>query len=173
MKRRTASEHMPATAHPRYLQNGYEDDEYEMSRSGRWSTCPNINSYVWMPYYIGSDWMPYANGRWVWNPFYGYTWASYDTCGWFTHHYGRWQWDSQFGWYWIPGYHWSPAWVSWFWDDSYYGWCPLSWWNRPVVIINNRWDRHYDYRHGIPHIPVPPSSSGRMNSRPPTRSAWP
>ncbi len=75
---------------------------------------------------------------------------SYDNCGWFTHHYGRWQWDYSFGWYWIPGYHWSPAWVSWFGDDSYYGWCPLSWWNRPVVVINNRWDRNYDYRHGIP-----------------------
>ena len=94
--------------------------------------------------------MPYANGRWVWNPYYGYTWDSYDNCGWFTHHYGRWQWDYSSGWYWLPGYHWSPAWVSWFGDNNYYGWCPLSWWNRPVVVINNRWDRNYDYRRGIP-----------------------
>lgn len=134
----------------RYLQSGYEDTEYEMSRSGRWSYMPEYSSYAWMPYNAGPDWMPYANGRWVWNPFYGYTWVSYDSCGWFTHHYGRWQWDYSFGWYWIPGYHWSPAWVSWFGDSNYYGWCPLSWWNRPVVVINNRWDRHYDYRHGIP-----------------------
>jgi hypothetical protein len=95
--------------------------------------------------------MPYANGRWVYNPYYGNVWTSYDNCGWFTHHYGRWHWDYARGWYWIPSYHWSPAWVSWFWDNDYYGWCPLSWWNRPIVIINNRWDRNYDHHRGIPH----------------------
>jgi hypothetical protein len=134
----------------RYLQSGYEDTEYEMSRSGRWSYMSDFNSYAWVPYNTNSDWMPYANGRWVWNPYYGYVWTSYDTCGWFTHHYGRWQWDYSMGWYWIPSYHWSPAWVSWFGNDHYYGWCPLSWWNRPVIVINNRWDRNYDYRHGMP-----------------------
>ena len=135
----------------RYLQSGYEDYEYEMSRSGRWSYMSEFNSYAWIPYNANSDWMPYANGRWVWNPYYGYVWISYDTCGWFTHHYGRWHWSYTCGWYWIPSYHWSPAWVSWFGNDHYYGWCPLSWWNRPVIIINNHWDRHYDYRRGIPH----------------------
>ncbi|MBU4267253.1 MAG: hypothetical protein KJ808_00140 [Acidobacteria bacterium] len=135
----------------RYLQNGYEDTEYEMSRSGRWSYMSEFNSYAWIPYNTHANWMPYANGRWVWNPYYGYTWISYDTCGWFTHHYGRWHWSYSFGWHWLPGYHWSPAWVSWFGNDHYYGWSPLSWWNRPVVIINNRWDRNYDYRRGIPH----------------------
>ncbi len=133
-----------------YLQNGYEDDEYELSRSGRWVYMNDYHSNVWIPYSIGSEWRPYSNGRWVWSPDYGYTWASYEPWGWFTHHYGRWQWDPNYSWYWIPGYHWSPAWVSWFWDDSYYGWCPLSWWNTPVVIIGNHWDRHYDYHRGIP-----------------------
>jgi hypothetical protein len=135
----------------RYLQSGYEDYEYEMSRSGRWSYMSDFNSYVWTPYYSNANWMPYANGRWVYNPYYGYVWTSYDNCGWFTHHYGRWQWDYAIGWYWIPAYHWSPAWISWFGDNDYYGWCPLSWWNRPVIVINNHWDHHYDYRHGIPH----------------------
>ncbi|TFG74630.1 MAG: hypothetical protein E4H23_11760, partial [Chrysiogenales bacterium] len=135
----------------RYLQNGYEDTEYEMSRSGRWSYMSEFRSYAWIPYNTNSNWMPYANGRWVWNPYYGYTWISYDTCGWFTHHYGRWHWSYSFGWHWLPGYHWSPAWVSWFGNDQYYGWSPLSWWNRPVVIINNSWNRNYDYRRGIPH----------------------
>ncbi len=135
----------------RYLQSGYEDYEYEMSRAGRWSYMSDFSSYVWIPYHTGADWRPYANGRWVWHPYYGYVWSSYDTCGWFTHHYGRWHWNYSHGWYWIPSYHWSPAWVSWFWDDYYYGWSPLSWWNRPIVIINNRWDRHYNYHRGIPH----------------------
>ena len=135
----------------RYLQGGYEDYEYEMSRSGRWTYMSDYNSYVWSPYHAGPDWRPYANGRWVWNPYYGYVWTSYDTCGWFTHHYGRWHWNYNSGWYWIPSYHWSPAWVSWFGNDYYYGWSPLSWWNRPVIIVNNRWDRHFDYHRGIPH----------------------
>jgi hypothetical protein len=139
------------TGTSRYLQSGYEDYEYEMSRAGRWSYMSDFNSYVWTPYYSNADWMPYANGRWVYNPYYGYVWTSYDNCGWFTHHYGRWQWDYASGWYWIPGYHWSPAWVSWFGDNDYYGWCPLSWWNRPVIVINNRWDHNYNYRHGMPH----------------------
>ena len=133
-----------------YLQNGYEDDEYELSRSGRWVYMNDYHSNVWIPYSIGSEWRPYSNGRWVWSPYYGYTWVSHEPWGWFTHHYGRWQWDPNYSWYWIPGYHWSPAWVSWFGDDSYYGWCPLSWWNTPVVIIGNHWDRQYDYRRGIP-----------------------
>ncbi|MBN2346609.1 MAG: hypothetical protein JXO51_09500 [Candidatus Aminicenantes bacterium] len=135
----------------RYLKGGYEDYEYEMTRAGRWTYMSDYNSYVWIPYRTGIDWMPYSNGRWVWHPYYGYVWSSYDTCGWFTHHYGRWHWSLGHGWYWIPSYHWSPAWVSWFWNDHYYGWCPLSWWNRPIVIINNRWDRHYNYHRGIPH----------------------
>ncbi|HSQ34355.1 MAG TPA: DUF6600 domain-containing protein, partial [Candidatus Binatia bacterium] len=134
----------------RYLQSGYEDYEYEMSRSGRWSYMSEFNSYVWTPYYGDSDWMPYSNGRWVYHPFYGHVWTSYDSCGWFTHHYGRWHWSYTGGWYWIPAYRWSPAWVSWFWDNDYYGWCPLSWWNRPVVIVNNYWDRNYNHHRGIP-----------------------
>jgi len=135
----------------RYLQSGYEDNEYEMSRAGRWSYMSDFNSYGWIPYNTGSDWRPYSNGRWVWNPHYGYVWTSYDTCGWFTHHYGRWHWSTNQGWCWLPSYHWSPAWVSWFGNDHYYGWSPLSWWNRPIIIINNHWDRRYDYRRGIPH----------------------
>ena len=55
----------------RYLQSGYEDYEYEMSRSGRWSYMSDFNSYVWTPYYSNANWMPYANGRWVYNPYYG------------------------------------------------------------------------------------------------------
>jgi hypothetical protein len=71
--------------------------------------------------------------------------------GYFTDHYGRWQWDNHYGWYWYPGYHWSPAWVYWFGDNDYYGWCPLSRWNRPVIVINNRWQRNHNYRRdGIP-----------------------
>ena len=135
----------------RYLDEGYEDYEYELSRSGRWRYSNNFNTYIWIPYNIGSSWRPYYHGRWVWNPYYGNVWSSYDSWGWYTHHYGRWHWDVGFGWHWIPGYRWSPAWVSWFWNDHHYGWTPLSWWNRPIVIYNNHWHRGYRYRHGVPY----------------------
>ena len=133
-----------------YLDSGYEEYEHELSRNGRWRYNDTYNTNIWIPYNVGDDWRPYYYGRWVWNPFYGYTWCSFDSWGYFTHHYGRWQWDPFYHWYWIPGYHWSPAWVSWFWDDYYYGWCPLSWWNRPVIVYNGHWWRNYHYRHGIP-----------------------
>ena len=135
----------------RYLDEGYEDYEYELSRNGRWRYSSDFHTNIWIPYNIGSSWRPYNNGRWVWNPHYGNVWSSYDNWGWYTHHYGRWNWDAGFGWHWIPGYRWSPAWVSWFWDDNYYGWSPLSWWNRPIVIYNNRWHRNYNYRQGVPY----------------------
>ncbi len=135
----------------RYLSHGYEDYEYELSRNGRWVYNNSCREYTWIPYNIGTNWRPYYHGRWNWNPFYGYVWTSYDSWGYFTHHYGRWEWDSYYGWYWLPGYHWSPAWVYWFWDNDYYGWCPVSRWNRPVIIINNHWNRNHDYhRNGIP-----------------------
>jgi hypothetical protein len=86
----------------RYLANGYEDYEYELSRSGRWVYNNSCREYTWIPYNIGSSWRPYYRGRWNWNPFYGYVWTSYDSWGYFTHHYGRWEWDPYYGWYWIP-----------------------------------------------------------------------
>jgi hypothetical protein len=40
--------------------------------------------------------------------------------------------------------------VSWFWDDYYYGWGPLSRGNRPVVVYDGHWWRDYRYRQGVP-----------------------
>ncbi|MCP5053251.1 MAG: hypothetical protein GY940_39160 [bacterium] len=134
----------------RYLDEGYEEYEYELSRNGRWRFDGTYGRYVWIPYSTGDDWRPYYRGRWVWTPFYGYVWMSYDSWGYFTHHYGRWHWSSSLRWHWIPGYRWSPAWVSWFGDSSYYGWCPLSWWNQPVIVYNGRWWRNWRYGRGIP-----------------------
>lgn len=134
----------------RYLDRGYEDYEYELSRSGRWIYHTTYREYIWIPYNIGTDWYPYYHGRWLWTPYYGYFWCSYDPWGYFTHHYGRWHWDSFYGWHWWPGYRWSPAWVYWFGDSYYYGWCPLSRWNRPVIVLNKRWIRNYNHRRGIP-----------------------
>lgn len=134
----------------RYLQRGYEDTEYELTRRGRWRYNSSYSTYIWIPYNVGYDWRPYYNGRWVYTPYYGYVWYSYDTWGSYTYHYGRWQYNSFWGWYWIPGYRWSPAWVSWGYSGNYYGWTPLSYYNRPVIVINKRWLKNYNYRNGIP-----------------------
>ena len=133
----------------RYLDEGYSDYEYELSRYGRWQFNSTYNRHIWIPHHLMSGWRPYYHGRWVWNPYYGYVWTSYDPWGWFTHHYGRWHWDLGMGWYWIPGYRWSPAWVAWYWGDTYYGWSPLSYWNRPIFVHNRRWDRRYRYWRGL------------------------
>jgi hypothetical protein len=133
-----------------YLDEGYEEYEYELSRSGKWHYNSTYGTNIWVPYNVGSDWRPYYHGRWVWSPHYGYVWNSFDSWGFFTHHYGRWHWDPIYHWCWVPGYRWSPGWVSWFWDDNYYGWSPMSWWNRPIVVYNGRWWRNYNYRRGVP-----------------------
>ncbi len=134
----------------RYLDEGYEEYEYELSRSGKWYYNTTYRTNIWVPNNVGSDWRPYYHGRWVWSPHYGYVWNSFDSWGFFTHHYGRWHWDPFYHWCWIPGYRWSPGWVSWFWDDTYYGWSPMSWWDRPIVVYNGRWWRNYNYRRGVP-----------------------
>jgi hypothetical protein len=125
--------------------------EYELGSAGRWRFESAYNSYIWIPYNPGISWRPYFQGRWIYHPDYGMVWTSYDSWGWCTHYYGRWQWDPYIGWYWIPGKHWSPAWVSWSWTDQYYGWCPLSIWNKPVIVINNQWIRDYQYNTGFPY----------------------
>ena len=134
----------------RYLDRGYEDYEYELSRSGRWRYSSTYGSNIWIPYNVGNNWRPYYNGRWVWTPYYGYYWYSYDPWNSFTYHYGRWHYDHFWGWHWLPGYRWSPAWVGWCYSGSYYGWTPLSRYNRPVIVINKRWLKNYRYRDGIP-----------------------
>jgi len=121
-----------------YLPAEYADYEYELADSGDWA-YENSYGYVWVPRHTYSDWRPYYDGRWSWYPIIGWTWISYEPWGWCTSHYGRWGWGLNLGWYWIPYRHWywGPAWVHWYWDMDYIGWCPLGYYNYPLVIINN------------------------------------
>jgi len=131
-----------------YLPAEYADYESELNDYGRW-TYEDSYGYVWVPTVSYMDWRPYYNGRWVWYPIIGWTWVSYEPWGWCTYHYGRWGWRHSLGWYWIPHRHWNwgPAWVHWWHGYDYYGWCPLSYYNYPAVIVNNyfydRYDRGY------------------------------
>ncbi len=128
-----------------YLPADYSDYEYELSSYGRWAyEAPYGN--VWVPTISDYDWRPYYNGRWVWYPIIGWTWVSYEPWGWCTSHYGRWGWRFGLGWYWIPQNHWGwgPAWVHWYHGNDHYGWCALSYYDRPAVILNNHFYDRYD-----------------------------
>jgi hypothetical protein len=127
-----------------YLPAEYADYETELSDSGSWSYEPDYGN-VWVPRTTYVDWRPYHDGRWVWYPIIGWTWVSSEPWGWCTSHYGRWGWRFGLGWYWIPMRHWGwgPAWVHWHWDRDYVGWCPLSYYNYPGVLIGNRFYDRY------------------------------
>ncbi len=126
-----------------YLPEEIREYEPELSANGRW-VYERPYGYVWVPVVARADWLPYFYGRWVWYPRLGWTWVSAEPWGWVVYHYGRWHWRPGLGWYWIPTVHWGPAWVHWYWDGEVVAWCPLSYWNRPVVIINNYFYDRYD-----------------------------
>ena len=128
-----------------YLPSEISEYEEELDRNGHW-VYERPYGNVWVPNVTYSDWRPYLYGRWVWYPVIGWTWVPYESWGWSVYHYGRWHWRFGLGWYWIPRHHWRPAWVHWWWDGDYIGWAPLSWYNRPVLVVNNVFYDRYDDR---------------------------
>lgn len=131
----------------RYLPDELYEYETELAYNGRWR-YESPYGYVWIPSVRYTSWRPYHYGRWVWYPIIGWTWVSSHSWGWATSRYGRWHWGTSLGWYWIPTRRWGPAWVHWHNGYDYLGWSPLSYWNRPVVIVNNHFygrnnDRYY------------------------------
>jgi hypothetical protein len=132
-----------------YLPEEIREYEPELSSYGRW-VYERPYGYVWVPTVAYVDWRPYLLGRWVWYPRIGWTWVSAEPWGWAAYHYGRWHWRLGLGWYWIPTVHWGPAWVHWYRDADFVAWCPLSYWNRPIVIINTHfYDRYYDHYYPV------------------------
>lgn len=107
------------SANSRKQTNPYYTGAHDLDSYGRWENVPGYGN-VWQPYDQGADWAPYQNGRWVWEPGWGWTWVSYEPWGWAPYHYGRWFWWNT-GWVWWPGpvypaYYpvWAPAYVSFF-----------------------------------------------------------
>lgn len=134
-----------ASSGTRYLPTNLDEYEDELSDNGRWA-YEQPYGYVWVPRVAYDDWRPYYYGRWVWYPIIGWTWVSSEPWGWCVYHYGRWHWRHTLGWYWIPTRHWGPAWVHWHWDRHHIGWSPLSWHNRPGVIMHGRYYDRYGER---------------------------
>ena len=151
----TDRDNMIRNSEARRNTNDYYVGTEDLDNHGTWSEVPDYGP-VWRPYETDPNWAPYRNGRWVYEPYWGWTWVSYDDWGWAPYHYGRWMYIDG-GWGWWPGpvygypYYrpiWAPAYVSFFgwgggfgfgfgWGWGSIGWLPLGpcdhfhpWWGR-------------------------------------------
>jgi hypothetical protein len=57
---------------------------------------------LWRPYLASAAWDPFANGKWVWYPGWGYSWVSPYPWGWTPYHSGAWKYCPAYGWGWRP-----------------------------------------------------------------------
>jgi hypothetical protein len=73
----------------------------DLDRYGRWRVVENYGT-VWVPDGMAHGWSPYSTGRWVWDPYYQWTWVDDAPWGWAPYHYGRWVHVSGY-WAWAPG----------------------------------------------------------------------
>lgn len=102
---------------------GIEVFQSSLAPYGRWFQHEKYG-LVWTPTVVDVRWRPYTSGNWIYTD-YGWTWNSDEDWGWATYHYGRWFFENGIGWVWVPGYDWSPAWVSWRSGNGLLGWAPL------------------------------------------------
>ncbi len=105
-------------ASQRYVPQGVYGTE-DLAGQGQWVPSPEYGGYAWAPSNVGPDWSPYSVGDWGYEPYYGWTWCSYDPFGWAPFHYGRWFFRQGLGWAWWPGlagahYYFRPALVGFF-----------------------------------------------------------
>jgi len=134
-----------ARGHDRDDDDHYDHDwtgrhgyDYESLRGwGHWSWVPGFDSLLWFPY-VEAGWRPYYYGHWIHTPA-GMTWVSHEPWGAVPHHYGRWVWVDRLGWGWVPGWEYSPAWVTWGVVDGYVGWAPCP-------PVGYRYPRYHRYR---------------------------
>jgi len=78
---------------------------------GSWSNCGGYG-FGWRPFGAGYGWSPFTDGQWIWDPSFGWTFASFQPWGWAPYHYGGWLFDSGCGgWFYSPpiGYGYFPG----------------------------------------------------------------
>jgi hypothetical protein len=80
--------------------NPYYTGANDLDQYGDWMEVPGYN-WCWTPR-VDVGWVPYADGRWLWELFWGWTWVSSEHWGWAPYHYGRWFWYEN-RWVWWPG----------------------------------------------------------------------
>jgi hypothetical protein len=73
----------------------------DLDRYGDWRETPHYG-HIWVPRDVSSEWAPYSTGRWVYDPYYEWTWVDQAPWGWAPYHYGRWVNTGGF-WGWAPG----------------------------------------------------------------------
>lgn len=84
----------------RYLPPGVAGAR-ELDHYGSWRVVPQYGA-VWVPDAVPAGWAPYSTGRWIWDPYYQWTWVDDAPWGWAPFHYGRWVHISGY-WAWCPG----------------------------------------------------------------------
>jgi FecR protein len=85
------------TNSPYYLP-GYAD----LYTYGAWSSCGGFG-YGWRPFGASLGWSPFTMGQWLWDPGFGWTFASNQPWGWAPYHYGGWLFDASCGgWFYSP-----------------------------------------------------------------------
>jgi hypothetical protein len=131
----------------------------DLDRYGDWESRQDYGP-VWVPRRLPPGWVPYSDGVWVADPYYGWTWVDAAPWGWAPFHYGRWVYVGS-RWCWAPGplvarpvY--APALVAFYgagpavsfsvWGPSRVGWVALGWgepcvpwWGRPGFIHRPWW----------------------------------
>src|SRR5271154_578165 len=69
---------------------------------GAWSSCGGYG-YGWRPFGANFGWSPFSMGDWIWDPGFGWTFASSQPWGWAPYHYGGWLFDASCGgWFYSP-----------------------------------------------------------------------
>jgi hypothetical protein len=131
----------------------------DLDRYGDWREQPRYG-HIWVPRDVPRDWAPYSTGRWVYDPYYEWTWVDDAPWGWAPYHYGRWVYVGGF-WGWAPGPMiaapvYSPALVAFFGAPGlgvsvhvglpFMSWCALGfgepiipWWGRPGFVGRPYW----------------------------------
>jgi hypothetical protein len=127
----------------RYVPSGvYGVDD--LDHHGDWRIVPTYGA-VWVPRGVAVGWAPYSTGRWLYDPYYGWTWVDHSPWGWAPYHYGRWVFVSGH-WGWCPGRlvvrpYYAPALVAFFGGGlsfsitgfgPHVGWVALGW-GEPLV----------------------------------------
>jgi len=143
----------------RYLSPGVAG-AYDLDHYGRWRVVAEYGP-VWVPEVVPVGWAPYSSGRWIWDPYYEWTWIDDAPWGWAPFHYGRWVFIGGY-WAWAPGpvfgvSVYAPALVAFFdlgsslsvsigfgtpglaWVSLGWGEPVLPWWGRPGFVGRPWW----------------------------------
>lgn len=150
------TEHLLESASARHVPpDVYGADE--LDRHGSWRVVQPYGP-VWMPQAVPAGWVPYSTGRWISDPYYGWTWVDAAPWGWAPYHYGRWVFVDGV-WAWAPGpvVHravYAPALVAFFGGPGvhvgigapFVSWVALGWgeplvpwWGRPGFVGRPWW----------------------------------